>query len=230
MDPVEGYQDYCPLSRAAEIFATRWTPLIIRNLLMGCETFSELREGAPGISRTLLTQRLRLLEHHGIVERFQNDAGREGYRLTESGRELAPVCAALGMWGERWVELAPEHFDATKVMWGLTRGLDPDTMPDGRTVVRFDVTAPERESYWLLLEAPHAEVCRRPPTGSDDVVVRATAEALVRWYLGEVSLGDAMAAGGLSVEGPLDLERMLAAWGGKGSVAGFAALLARNGG
>ncbi|UUY04907.1 helix-turn-helix transcriptional regulator [Svornostia abyssi] len=115
---MEGYRDYCPLSRAAEIFATRWTPLIVRNLLLGCETFSELREGAPGISRTLLTQRLRLLEHHGVVERRETDGGRVVYGLTESGYELAPVCAALGTWGETWIELSPEHFDATKVMWG----------------------------------------------------------------------------------------------------------------
>lgn len=223
---MEGYRDYCPLSRAAEIFATRWTPLIVRNLLLGCETFSELRDGAPGISRTLLTQRLRLLEHHGVVERRETDGGRVVYGLTESGYELAPVCAALGTWGEQWIELSPEHFDATKVMWGLSRKLDRSTLPDERTVVRFDVTEPERESFWLLLESPHVEVCRRPPTDHDDVIVRASAEALVRWQLGEMSLGDAMAAGRMQVDGPLELERMVAAWGGSGTVAAFAAALA----
>ncbi len=223
---MDGYRDYCPLSRAAEIIATRWTPLIVRNLLLGCETFSELREGAPGISRTLLTQRLRLLEHHGVVERRESDSGRVVYGLTEAGYELAPVCAALGSWGERWIELSPEHFDATKVMWGLSRKLDRSTLPDERTVVRFDVTSPERESYWLLLETPHVEVCRRPPTDRDDIVVRANAETLVRWQLGEMSLGDAMAAGRMQVDGPLELERMVAAWGGSGTVAGFAAALA----
>lgn len=226
MRPMESYRDFCPLSRASEIFATRWTPLIVRNLLLGCETFSELREGAPGISRTLLTQRLRLLEHHGIVERREGRNGRVVYGLTEAGEQLAPVCAALGSWGERWIELAPEHFDATKVMWGLSKKIDRDTLPDDRTVVRFDVTAPERESYWLLLDAPHVEVCRKPPTDHDDLVVRASAESLVRWQLGEVGLGDAMAAGHMQVEGPLELERMLAGWGGGGTVAAFAAALA----
>ncbi len=226
MERMDGYRDYCPLSRAAEIIATRWTPLIVRNLLLGCETFSELREGAPGISRTLLTQRLRLLEHHGVVERRESDSGRVVYGLTEAGYELAPVCAALGSWGERWIELSPEHFDATKVMWGLSRKLDRTTLPDERTVVRFDVTSPQRESYWLLLEKPHVEVCRRPPTDRDDIVVRSAAETLVRWQLGEMSLGDAMAAGRMQVDGPLELERMVAAWGGSGTVAAFAAALA----
>lgn len=223
---MESYRDFCPLSRAAEIFATRWTPLIVRNLLLGCETFTELLDAAPGISRTLLTQRLRMLEHHGVIERHSGSNGRGVYTLTQAGWDLAPVCGALGTWGERWIELAPEHFDATKVMWGLSRKMDPTTLPDGRTVVRFDVTEPERESFWLLLERPHVEVCRRPPTEQDDLVVRASAETLVRWYLGDMSLGDAMAAGRLSVQGPRDLERMLAAWGGGGGVAGFEAVLA----
>src|SRR6185436_4943026 len=49
------YGQYCPIARGAEIFAERWTPLIIRNLHLGCETFGEILEGAPGLSHTLLT-------------------------------------------------------------------------------------------------------------------------------------------------------------------------------
>ena len=52
---------YCPIARGAEIFAERWTPLIIRNLHLGCASFSEILEGAPGLSRTLLSQLLQPL-------------------------------------------------------------------------------------------------------------------------------------------------------------------------
>src|SRR5215510_277576 len=62
------YGQYCPIARGAELFAERWTPLIIRNLHLGCETFGEILVGAPGLSRTLLTQRLKHLERLGIVE------------------------------------------------------------------------------------------------------------------------------------------------------------------
>ena len=55
---VRTYGQYCPVARATEILAMRWTPIIVRNLLLGCETFGELQEGAPGISRTLLSRRL----------------------------------------------------------------------------------------------------------------------------------------------------------------------------
>src|SRR3970282_1642200 len=50
------YGQYCPIARGAEIFAERWTPLIVRNLYLGCGSFSEILEGAPGLSRTLLSQ------------------------------------------------------------------------------------------------------------------------------------------------------------------------------
>ena len=62
------YGQYCPIARGAEIFAERWTPLIIRNLHLGCETFGEILEGAPGLSHTLLAQRLHQLERLGIVD------------------------------------------------------------------------------------------------------------------------------------------------------------------
>src|SRR5262245_62714410 len=62
------YGQYCPIARGAEIFAERWTPLIVRNLHLGCESFSEILEGAPGLSRTLLGERLALLERCSIVE------------------------------------------------------------------------------------------------------------------------------------------------------------------
>ncbi|TJW34050.1 MAG: helix-turn-helix transcriptional regulator, partial [Mesorhizobium sp.] len=62
------YGQYCPIARGAEIFAERWTPLIIRNLHLGCGNFSEILEGAPGLSRTLLSERLKQLEWVGVVE------------------------------------------------------------------------------------------------------------------------------------------------------------------
>ncbi len=62
------YGQYCPIARGAEIFAERWTPLIVRNLSLGCGSFSKILEGAPGLSRTLLSQRLKQLERLGIVD------------------------------------------------------------------------------------------------------------------------------------------------------------------
>jgi DNA-binding HxlR family transcriptional regulator len=63
------YHQYCPVARASEIFADRWTPLLVRELLADSRHFNEIKRGLPGISRSLLVTRLRLLEDSGVLER-----------------------------------------------------------------------------------------------------------------------------------------------------------------
>ena len=70
------YGQYCPVARTSELLAERWTPIIIRNLLTGCRTFTEIRQGAPGIPPALLTKRLATLERHGIIQRERCPSGR----------------------------------------------------------------------------------------------------------------------------------------------------------
>jgi DNA-binding HxlR family transcriptional regulator len=114
---VRTYGQYCPIARGAEIFAERWTPLIIRNLYLGCGSFSEILEGAPGLSRTLLSQRLRQLERLGVVESAPKPGGRgHHYELTAAGHDLFKVCQSLGEWGARWLEIAPENLDRGPVV------------------------------------------------------------------------------------------------------------------
>jgi len=80
------YGQYCPVARASEIFADRWTPLIVRELLAGIHRFNDLDRGLPGISRALLVERLRRLERAGIVERRPSSGGRAAeYHLTRAG-------------------------------------------------------------------------------------------------------------------------------------------------
>ena len=91
---MRGYGQYCPIALAAQIFAERWAPIIVRNLHLGCHRFNEILDGAPGLPRSVLSQRLRLLERAGVVTR--TEAGRSTtYRLTASGLELADVGLAL---------------------------------------------------------------------------------------------------------------------------------------
>jgi len=208
---VTGYGDFCPLARAAEVYATRWTPLIIRNLLMGCRTFTEIRDGMPGVSRSVLTQRLRLLEHHGLVERSPEGE----YRLTVAGQGLEEVTDTLGRWGERWLDMAPQHYDAGPVLWHLCKWVQPDELTDERLVFLFDIRDDRR--YWLLLHRPAPEICFKPPGYSEDLVLRTTAEWLAKWHVGQLSLGDALHAGLMELHAPLHLERMLAAMGGRGA-------------
>ncbi|HEX5782386.1 MAG TPA: helix-turn-helix domain-containing protein [Solirubrobacteraceae bacterium] len=205
---VRTYGQYCPVARATEILAMRWTPIIVRNLLLGCETFGELMDGAPGISRTLLSSRLELLERYGVVERHDRR-----YLLTDAGRELESVVDALGTWGARWLEAAPEHFDAHTILWSLCRLADPDDLPGRRLVIRFELSDGPKRRVWVVLCPPDSEVCVKPPGYDEDLVVRTTSEWLAKWHMGRISLGDAMHAGLISVQGPRDLVHTLSTLG-----------------
>src|SRR4051795_10139197 len=99
---MRSYGQYCPIALAAEVFAQRWTPIIIRNLHLGCAHFGDILEGAPGLPRSVLAQRLRSLEKDGVVEQTRHGHS-TGYALTEMGHELSEVCLAMGAWGARWL-------------------------------------------------------------------------------------------------------------------------------
>ena len=171
---VRTYGQYCPIARGAEIFATRWTPIIVRNLLLGCRTYGDLADGAPGLSRALLSQRLRQLEQHGIVRRRPNPGGRGWlYEPTQACEDLRPVCDALGVWGSTWVEVAPEHVEPYIALWGICRGIGFLALPERPVNVRFEVPGAPRNQrrFWLLVRRPEPEVCVKPPGFDEDLVV-----------------------------------------------------------
>ena len=97
------YQQYCALARALDVAGDRWTLLIVRELAPGPRRFTDLIDGLPGVSRKLLTERLRMLERDGIVARIElpPPAARQVYELSEDGRDLATAMAPLIAWGAR---------------------------------------------------------------------------------------------------------------------------------
>src|SRR3954468_16303191 len=100
---MTAYGQFCPVALGAEIFAERWTPLIVRELLMGGQRFSDIHRGVPRISKNLLTQRLHALQSSGIIEQLPAGGGHgKEYHLTAGGRDLGAVIDALGTWGYRW--------------------------------------------------------------------------------------------------------------------------------
>jgi DNA-binding HxlR family transcriptional regulator len=210
---MRGYGQYCPIALAAEVFAERWTPIIIRNLYLGCGRFNEILDGAPGLPRSVLSQRLRLLERAGVVDRAQ--AGRStAYSLSACGQELAHVCLELGAWGARWRHVRPEDQDPYLALWTLSRMIAPDTLPRPRIVVQFHVTghAPPNR-FWLVLSTTGNEVCAHAPGFAEDGQVSTDTPSLVRWYAGEVTLAAAQRNGAMTVTAPTWLVKQLAGWG-----------------
>jgi DNA-binding HxlR family transcriptional regulator len=213
-DAVRTYGQYCPIARGAEIFAERWTPLIVRNLHIGCGSFSEILEGAPGLSRTLLAQRLRQLERLGVVKSEPKADGRgHHYELTSAGHDLFAVCRSLGEWGARWLEIAPENLDPFVALWSMCNALRRDRLPDRRVVIRFDFTGrPRRERYWLLIEHGDTEICKTYPGLDEDLYITAEAEAFVKWHAGQLSWAQAIGKGRIQLDGLSSLVRAFPTW------------------
>jgi DNA-binding HxlR family transcriptional regulator len=227
---VRTYGQYCPIARGAEIFAERWTPLIIRNLQLGCASFSEILEGAPGLSRTLLSQRLKQLERTGIIASVPKpDGPGRRYDLTDAGHELFIVCQALGEWGVRWLEIAPEHLDPYVALWSMCNALRKDRLPKRRVVVRFEFTGRKRsERYWLLIERGETEICKMNPGLDDDLFITADAEAFVKWHAGQLTWSQITCDGRIRLVGPPALVRAFPTWNARSAFAHISPVSSTN--
>ena len=213
---MRNYGQFCPIARGSEILAERWTPIILRNILQGCRTFNQIAAGAPGLSRALLTRRLRELEHAGVIQtRPKPDGHGSLYEPTPAGRDLTGVLLAIGGWAERWTELTTQHSDPEMVLWSWCHEfLRRDLLPDRRVVARFDFSFGGRKARaWLLIEHREAELCRVDPGFGDDLVVTVTDPLMFTyWHVGRVEWAAALRSGGVQVSGPRALCRALPTW------------------
>jgi DNA-binding HxlR family transcriptional regulator len=213
---MQKYRQYCPVARATEIVADRWTPLILRELILGSRRFNDIERGLPGISRSLLASRLRDLEDSGVVERLPRAQSKlADYHLSEAGRDLQVVIDALGAWGVRWAfrEPRPEELDAGLLVWKIQQRINREVLPDRRTIVEFDFTGAKGRRVWLLLErGGDVSVCITPPGFDADVIVRADLAFFYRVWFGQVEYDVAIRRGDIVVEGPPALARQLPRW------------------
>lgn len=173
---MRSYREYCPIARASEILAERWTPLVVRNLLYGCRTFTEIARGVPAMSRSLLIKRLKELDRAGVITKTADGT----YQLTDAGADLAGVIDALGAWGERWLDVTTEHTDPGFVLWSWVKYyLDVDKLPRGHVLVEFTFPdqPPTNRRYWVLAEDGSAELCYSHPGGEPDVFVTSASDA-----------------------------------------------------
>lgn len=212
---MKGYGQFCPVALASEVFAERWTPLILRELLAGARRFADLHRGVPRISRNLLTQRLLALQHAGIIERKTSANGRgHEYHLTAAGQEFRAVIDALGSWGYKWStqDLRDEQIDPDHLMWALRRLVRRDNLPDHRVVVCFRFRQEPKRRFWLVLNREEVDLCLFDPGFDLDLEVLANVHALAEICLGHLSVSDAANRGGLTLSGPRAYCRALPTW------------------
>ena len=213
---MRGYGQFCPIARASEVLAERWTPIILRNLLLGCTTFNEISSGAPGLSRALLTKRLRELQIAQIIEIRPKPGGHGSlYEVTPSGRELWEVLVAMGAWAEKWKQISRQHADPDMVLWSWCHTfMRRDLLPARRVNIRFEFKIRQRGvRVWLLIENKDVELCSFDPGFEEDAVV-AIEDPLTfaRWHLGLLEWRSALRSGGIRVQGTRDITRRLPTW------------------
>lgn len=209
------YGQYCPIAMATEILGDRWTLLIVRDLLSGGRHFNDLERGLPGISRGLLSERLRRLEHAGIIEKHSLGRGRKTeYWLTSAGKELHGVINALLVWGARWAfdEPSEEQLDPVLLMWWMRDRVRRDRLPQERVVVQFDFHHEGKETYWLILTPEDVSVCLIHPGFETDVLVTAKLKVFLQVWLGRIDYREALETYGLRVEAVPALIRAFPHW------------------
>jgi DNA-binding HxlR family transcriptional regulator len=208
------HPSYCPVNLTTEVLGDRWTPLIVRELLLGSTRFNDLVRALPGISRSLLSQRLRHLERRGVLDAWPSATGRGSeYHLTAAGRGLEGVIDAYGRWAIEWLheELDSQEIPPTTLMWWMHRRVDPQSLPPVRTVVEFRFSKPV-ETIWLVLDRGAADVCSQHPGGDVDVVASATAGTFGQVFQGHRRWHEAVASGDIDVVGAPRLTRRLPTW------------------
>ncbi|GIJ57608.1 FAD-binding protein [Virgisporangium aurantiacum] len=213
---MRNYGQFCPIARGSGILAERWTPIIMRNVLLGCRSFTEIAAGAPGLSRALLTRRLHELARSGLLAVTPKPGGRGSrYEPTRAGRDLWPVLQAMGAWAEQWMEVTAEEADPDVVLWSWCQVyLRRDQLPERRVVVRFDLPEDGRmRKLWLLIERRDGEICTFDPGFGEDLVVRVRdVLAFARWHLGLLDWAAALRGGAIEVDGSRAVSRALPTW------------------
>ncbi len=184
---MAGFGQFCPVAMACEVFAERWTPIILRELISGSHRFNEIHRCIPLISRPLLARRLRDLEAAGVLRSAPRQKGKpREYHLTESGREFRAAIEALGIWGQRWtVRVQADKLDSGLLMWNVRRRIALDRLPERRVVAHFRFRGvPTGRSMlrecWLILERSECDVCLSDPGYEVDLYVDADLASMVR--------------------------------------------------
>jgi len=214
-----GFGQFCPVAVACEVFAERWTPLILRELFAGSEHYNDIHRGVPLMSRALLSRRLRDLEDAGVIAK-RPLPGRRGYRytLTPAGCEFKPIVDALGAWGQRWtVRVQRGNLDAGLLMWNMRRRIARERLPDRRVVACFRFTGVPRayrgpKVFWLVLERSGVELCVDDPGHEVDLDIEADVGTMARVWLGDLSFDAASRSGAVKLTGARELKRALPGW------------------
>jgi len=204
---------------AAEVLCTRWTVVLLRELIAGSTRFNDLRRGVPRMSPALLSQRLKDLEVAGIITREASKAepGIFEYQLTPAGIELGPIVEAFGMWGQRRIkaELSLQNLDVQLLMWDLRRNLNPTPLPQRRNVIQFiyPELSGSRKRWWLIVDPSEgADLCSIDPGFDVDLYVSVDLRTMTAIWIGLDTVCAAEASGRMLLTGDRRIASAMQTW------------------
>jgi DNA-binding HxlR family transcriptional regulator len=214
-----GYRQFCPVALAAELLCTRWTVVVLREMIAGSTRFNDLRRGVPRMSPALLSQRLKKLEEAGVISRIKarGEPGVFEYRLTRSGCDLQSLIEGFGLWGQRWIETKTtlENCDPQLLMWDMRRNLDPTPLPKQRSTIQFlypDVS-PMHRTWWLVVKPDRlVDLCSVDPGFEVDLYVTSDLKTMTAIWMGLESVRKAVDERHLKLVGDRHLASKMQLW------------------
>ena len=217
MTEYKGYGQFCPVAMTAEIFTAKWTPLVLRELLVGPARFNDLRKGVPRMSQSLLTKRLDDLEHSGLVEREPLTSGGYKYQLTEMGESLRPIVELMGLWGSANLKhrLTADELDPDLLFWDIRRTADTGFFdPEQRTVIHFEISGVKKNQrlWWLVCHQGTMDLCIRDPGQEVDLTVYSPISALTEAWVGYTPLKTLLQTGAIRLEGTKKQKILFPKW------------------
>jgi len=213
------YKQFCPVAMASEILCTRWTLILLRELMAGSSRFNDLRRGVPKMSPTLLSQRLKELEESGVIDRvaIKSEPNLFEYILTEAGRDLHSVIDTVGNWGQKWVEsrLSLRNLDPSLLMWDMRRNLDTTPLPKKRCVIQFLYPKlPVSKKHWWLVIEPDGEtdLCWSDPGFDVDLFVTTDIKTMTAIWMGVDTVSNAIKENTLELVGSTSIASSMQSW------------------
>ena len=203
--PRRTYSQYCPAAKALDVVGERWTLLIVRNLALGPQRYTDLLEGLPGLSPNVLAERLKHLEASGILIKRQlpPPAASTVYELTQQGVALTDVVLSLARWGHQFMD-GPGRDESVEVRWLLVYL---------RSIANLEAAQDVHETYEFLIDDDlfHVSVDdgkvdaeQGPSPTRPAVTIRSDLSTFVQIGSGRILAADAIADGRTVVEGDLD--------------------------
>jgi DNA-binding HxlR family transcriptional regulator len=195
------YAQLCGIATALDVIGDRWTPLVVRDLLLGPLRFGDLAEGLPGIGTNTLTDRLKHLEAAEVVHRRLLPLPDRGtvYELTDLGRELEPILMALGRWGTKSMgRLPPEVTSRSRWLAAAMLAFHDESQRVARpTTWELRLTD---GAFTVRAEGKVLTVTAGPPENAD-LTIATEDETLHRLLTRQLNPAEAVATGAVTLDG-----------------------------